>query len=62
MKKVRYQDYEGNKRFRVSHPDQPDTVDVYAPDPNSALCAAADYWNRRWQDISFYAHAIVSKI
>lgn len=62
MKKVRYTDYEGNKRFLVSHPDQKSSVEVYAPDKNAALCAAAAYWNRRWQSISFYAYAIVSKL
>jgi 1,2-phenylacetyl-CoA epoxidase PaaB subunit len=62
MKKVRYRDYEGQKRFRVSHPDYQETVDVYAPEPNAALCAAADHWQRRWQDLSFYSFAIVSKL
>ena len=62
MKKVRYQDYDGQKRFRVSHPDQPETVDVYAPDRDAALCAAAQYWHVRWQSINFYAYAVVSRI
>lgn len=62
MKRLRYQDYEGLKRFRVSHPEYPDTIEVFAPDPNAALCAAADHWHTRWQSINFYAYATVSRI
>lgn len=56
----KFQEYGGKKRYIVKHPDFPDTT-VAAPAETPALVAAAEYRNRRWQDIAWYAYVNVTE-
>lgn len=45
--------YAGTKKFTVIFHEK--SVEVCAPDEQSAIVTAAKYWNRRWTDYEFYA-------
>ncbi len=57
----RYDDYRGQKKFGVSHPDYGSTA-VTAPDETSAMVAAAKVWNTRWTRTDFYLRCEVYKL
>ena len=52
---IAFEDYRGYRRYTVSHPDFPGELMVAAPDEVSAIVAAAEYWQTRWQRFEFYA-------
>lgn len=56
---VRFEDYQGKKRFEVEHPDHKEAVTTAAPDEQSAIVAAAAYWRETWTKESFYARCRV---
>lgn len=51
--------YTGKKRWIVEHPRHKTSCTVAAPDSDSAICAAADYWNERWTALEFYSNCTV---
>lgn len=57
---ARYTDYRGEKKFNVRHPDF-GSVTVTAPDADSAMVVAADFWKTAWTRIDFYTRCEVSK-
>lgn len=57
-----YADYSGKKRFLVSHPDEKRKITVAAPTFDSAIVAAAKFWDRPWTEYRFYAFCTVSQI
>ena len=56
-----YKDYQGLKRFKVSHQDKGE-IRVAAPDETTALVAAAQFWQQRWQDYDFHMGCTVKAI
>lgn len=53
-------EYGGKNKFYVSHPAHTPIL-VAAPDEDSAMVAAADYWGERWQSYSYYPYVTVNK-
>lgn len=58
--------YTGKILWDVSHPDYKKPCRVRAPvrdNTNGALCIelAAEFWGRRWQDITFYPYCDVRR-
>lgn len=56
----RFEDYTGDKKWIVSHPDFKD-VTVHAPDTTAALVAACKVWGVKWTQYSIYAFATVTR-
>lgn len=56
---IAYEDYKGNKRFTVTHPAHAGELTVAAPDENTALVAAANYWGETWTRYGYYAYCNV---
>lgn len=54
-------DYKGSKRFTVSHPNYKKAARVAAPDENSAIVAAADFFGVKWTSYEYYAYCTVTQ-
>lgn len=52
---IAFEHYRGQRRYIVSHPDFSGELIVAAPDDVAAIVAAAELWQTRWQNFSFYA-------
>lgn len=59
---IRYDHYRGKKTWSVKHPDHTRAVRVCAPDKDSALVAAAEYWRERWTALDFYTRCTVKEV
>ena len=56
-------DYSGKRVFLVRHPDYASGgIRVLAPDEDAAMVTAARYWERRWQEIRFYAYCDIMEV
>lgn len=49
--------YTGTKRWYVRHPAFSNSLTVAAPDSDSAMKAAADFWGQPFTAYAFYAYA-----
>jgi len=58
---AKYEKYAGRLRWFVTHPAHKYQITVAAPDKNSAIVAAADYWGERWQDPQFHQYCTVNR-
>lgn len=55
-----YGTYKGKKIFEVSHPAF-GTCRVSAPDADSSIVAAAEFWHQSWTRLDFYGQCTVSR-
>ena len=53
-----YRTYKGKKLFKVMHPAFGECV-VSAPDCDSSIVAAAEFWHQRWTRLDFYSNCTV---
>lgn len=56
-----YDEYEGKRRYYVSHPSRKGSVLVAAPDPNSAIVAAAPLFKMKWTSYAYYSECVVQE-
>ena len=59
---IAFEHYRGYRRYSVSHPDFGEEIRVAAPDDVAAIVAAAEKWQARWQNFSFYAFCKIEPI
>ncbi len=55
-----YGTYKGKKLFKVTHPAFGDCT-VSAPNEDSSIVAAADFWHQSWTRLDFYGQCTVSR-
>lgn len=53
--------YKGKKIFEVTHPAF-GTCRVSAPDADSSIVAAAEFWHQEWTRLDFYSNCTVIRI
>lgn len=59
---IRYEHYRGKKTWVVKHPDHKKAVRVTAPDRDTPMIAAAEYWRETWTALDFYTRCTVEEV